>query len=395
MKQGFRIALLSSIITAAMVYVALEWRPLRPQPVSRPAEGVEAVTPDVTLASAPASAPLAEQEMSADERNNVDIYRTYSRGVVNITSTTLAYNFFLQPVPESGSGSGVLIDNTGNVLTNYHVIEGARRLEVTLWDQSKYEAQVVGADPSNDLAVIKIDAPPSDLVAIPLGSTEGIQVGQKVLAIGNPFGLEGTLTTGIISSLGRSIQAGNGRIIEGIIQTDAAINPGNSGGPLLNTSGEVIGINTAIVSPSNTGNIGISFAVPVETVKRVTTDLITYGRVRRVFMGFRGIGLDRLGQIAEALDLGTDSGVLVVDVIPGSPAERGGIRGATRQVRVGNSLIGIGGDVIVEVDGRGVNAVEEVSAALEPRRPGERIPVTVIRGKQQVDIELTLEEESP
>ena len=395
MKQGLRIALLSSIITAAIVYVALEWRPLRPQPVTRSAEGAEQVTPDVTLASSPAPSPLAEQEMSTDERNNVDIYRTYSAGVVNITSTTLAYNFFLQPIPESGSGSGVIIDNTGNIVTNYHVIEGARRLEVTLWDQSRYEARIVGSDPSNDLAVIKIEAPASDLVAIPLGTTEGLQVGQKVLAIGNPFGLEGTLTTGIISSLGRSIQAGNGRIIEGIIQTDAAINPGNSGGPLLNAGGEVIGINTAIVSPSNIGNIGISFAVPVETVKRVTTDLINYGRVRRVFMGFRGIGLGQLGQIAEALDLGTDSGVLVVDVIPGSPAERGGIRGATRQVRVGNSLIGIGGDVIVEVDGRDVNASQGISAVLEPRRPGERIPVTLIRDKRRISLELTLQEESP
>ena len=395
MKQGLRITLLSSIITAAIVYVALEWRPLRPQPATRSAGEAEPVTPDVTFASAPAPSPLAEQKMSTDERNNVDIYRTYSAGVVNITSTTLAYNFFLQPVPESGSGSGVIIDNTGNIVTNYHVIEGARRLEVTLWDQSRYEARIIGADPSNDLAVIRIDAPPSDLVAIPLGTTEALQVGQKVLAIGNPFGLEGTLTTGIISSLGRSIQAGNGRIIEGIIQTDAAINPGNSGGPLLNARGEVIGINTAIVSPSNIGNIGISFAVPVETVKRVTTDLINYGRVRRVFLGFRGIGLGQLGQIAEALDLGTDSGVLVVEVIPGSPAERGGIRGATRQARVGNSLIGIGGDVIVEVDGRDVNASQEVTAVLEPRRPGERIPVTLIRDKRRISLEVTLQEESP
>jgi len=395
MKQGLRIALLSSIISAAMVYVALEWKPLQSQPATRSVEGAELGPTEVTLASTPPPFSRAEQVMSTDERNNVDIYRTYSAGVVNITSTTLAYNFFLQPVPESGSGSGVIIDDNGNIVTNYHVIEGARRLEVTLWDQSKYEAQIIGADPNNDLAVIKIEAPQSVLVPIPLGTTERLQVGQKVLAIGNPFGLEGTLTTGIISSLGRSIQAGNGRIIEGIIQTDAAINPGNSGGPLLNARGAVIGINTAIVSPSNSGNIGISFAVPVETVKRVTGDLINYGRVRRVFMGFRGVGLERLGQITEALDLGTDSGVLVVDVIPGSPAEDGGMRGATRQVRVGNSLIGIGGDVIVEVDGRNVNATEEVSAVLEPRRPGERIQVTVIRNKRRLDLELTLQEESP
>ena len=389
MKQGIRIAFLASVTTIALLYVAFEWHPFSNNSVAPP-QPSETIVPDVALAWT-----QSEQSLSDDELNNVQLYRTYSPGVVNITSTTLAYNFFLQPIPESGSGSGVVIDETGNIVTNYHVVEGARRLEVTLADQTKYEARVIGVDQSNDLAVIRIEAPASSLIPIPLGTTEGLQVGQKVLAIGNPFGLEGTLTTGIISSLGRSIQAGNGRIIEGVIQTDAAINPGNSGGPLLNAKGEVVGINTAIVSPSNIGNIGISFAVPVDTVKRVADDIVAYGRVRRVYMGFKGIAVARLGQIANVLDLGTDSGILVVDIIPGSPAENGGMRGGTRQVRVGNSIIRIGGDVIIEVDGRTVNGVEEVSAELEPRRPGELVPVTVIRNKQRINLELTLQEESP
>ncbi len=397
MNYGLRIAVLTSIITTALVYVILEWRPLRPEPIST--VPVETATPDTTLAApispSVTSTPLQHTELSGDELNNVEIYRKYSPGVVNITSTILTYDFFLRPIPESGSGSGVIADAEGNVVTNYHVIEGARQLEVTLWDQSRYEARVVGTDPSNDIAVIQIDAAGQDLVPIPMGSTEGLEVGQKVLAIGNPFGLDGTLTTGIISSLGRSIQATNGRIIEGIVQTDAAINPGNSGGPLLNTRGEVIGINTAIVSPSNAGNVGIGFAVPVETVRRVTNDLITYGRVRRVFMGFSGLDLARLGGLVEALNLGTESGVLIVGIQPGSPADTGGLLGPTRDVRVGNTRIPVGGDVIVEIDGRSVTTVPEVSAILEQHRPGDQITVTVVRDRGRLDVRLTLLEENP
>jgi len=306
MNQGLRIGVLTAIITTALVYVVLEWRPLRPEPIQ--SEVGDTTTPDVALAApgtvAASTTPRQHTELSPNESNNIEVYRKYSPGVVNITSTILTYDFFLRPIPESGSGSGIIATTDGNIVTNYHVIEGARQLEVTLWDQSRYEARVVGSDPNNDIAVIHIDAAGQDLVPIPMGSTEGLQVGQKVLAIGNPFGLQGTLTTGIISSLGRSIQGTNGRVIEGVIQTDAAINPGNSGGPLLNTRGEVIGINTAIVSPSNTGNVGIGFAVPVETVRRVTNDLIEFGRVRRVFMGFSGLDLARLGGLVEALNLG-------------------------------------------------------------------------------------------
>src|SRR3989475_930478 len=271
MKNIIKVAFLSSIITAAMVYVVLEWRPLRSE---------TARAPEVSWASSVASSPAAvpAARLSDEERNNVEVYQKYSQGVVNITTTTVGYDFFLRPVPmESGTGSGAIIDTQGHIVTNFHVIREAERLEVTLPDKTKHIAKVVGSDPNNDLAVIQIDLPRAGLIPIPVGTSKGLQVGQKVLAIGNPYGLERSLTTGIISSLGRSIQAENGRVIEDIIQTDAAINPGNSGGPLLNSQGEIIGINTAIFSPQNGGNIGIGFAIPVDTVKRITKDLITLG----------------------------------------------------------------------------------------------------------------------
>src|SRR2546426_11951708 len=282
MKNIIKVAFLSSIITAAMVYVVLEWRPLRSE---------TARAPEVSWASSVASSPAAvpAARLSDEERNNIEVYQKYSQGVVNITTTTVGYDFFLRPVPmESGTGSGAIIDDQGHIVTNYHVVRGAERLEVTLPDKSKVDAKVVGADANNDLAVIQISVPRGKLTPIPLGTSKGLLVGQKVLAIGNPYGLERTMTTGIVSSLGRSIQAENGRIIEDIIQTDAAINPGNSGGPLLNSQGQIIGINTAILSPgSNAGSIGIGFAIPADTVRRITADLITTGYVRHPWIGVK------------------------------------------------------------------------------------------------------------
>ena len=395
MKSTLSVAFLTSIITAALVYVVLEWRPLPPTPAAGPVESPPPA-PDVTLdAPAAFTPPPTKQKstLSTDEQNNIDIYRLSNRGVVNITSTTFTFDFFLRAIPESGSGSGILIDKQGHIVTNFHVVENSRALEVTLWDRSRHPATIVGVDPSNDLAVIKVDAPGTDWMPVPLGTTESLQVGQKVLAIGNPFGLEGTLTTGIISSLGRSIRADNGRVMEGIIQTDAAINPGNSGGPLLNANGQVIGINTWILSPANAGSVGIGFAVPVETVRRVSNDLIAYGRVRRVYMGFEGIDLSRLGRLREVLDLGTESGVLVANVTGRSPADRSGLQGLTRTVRIGNSIVPIGGDVVVAIDGRVIASMAEIGTILEPHRPGDQIQVTVLRDGQRTDLQLTLEEE--
>ncbi len=402
MKSTLRVALLTSIITAALVYAGLESRPGQPTPLSTAADtepGAEALIPAAPVFQpvpdpepiSPPPAPEPESDLTSDERNNIEIYRRSSRGVVNITSTTVSYDFFLRPIP--GSGSGVVIDNQGHIVTNYHVIENAQRLEVTLSDLSRHPARVVGIDPSNDLAVIQVDTDNVQWRPIPLGSSRGLRVGQKVLAIGNPFGLEGTLTTGIISSLGRSIEATNGRVIEGIIQTDAAINPGNSGGPLLNAEGEVIGVNTAIISPSNHGSVGIGFAVPVETVNRVSSDLITYGRVRRVYVGFEGINLSDLRGLTEVLNLGTDSGILITNVRVGSPAAESGLIGASQRVRVGNYLIPAGGDVVVSIDGRNVTSMNDVSTILEPHQPGERVELTVFRNGQRINTQLTLQEE--
>jgi S1-C subfamily serine protease len=389
MKNLLKVAFLSSIITAAMVYVVLEWRPLRSD-LSRP--------PDVSWASPStvSSSRTVPQGLSEEERNNIDIYQRYSSGVVNITTTTIGYDFFLRPVPmESGTGSGAIIDDQGHIVTNFHVVRGAETLEVTLPDKSKHQAKVIGADPNNDLAVIQIDVPKgAHLTAIPLGTSKGLLVGQKVFAIGNPYGLERTMTTGIISSLGRSIQAENGRIIEDIIQTDAAINPGNSGGPLLNTQGQMIGINTAIFSPSsNGGSIGIGFAIPADTVKRITADLLTTGYVRHPWLGIGStVKIDDFPGLASALRLSTDRGLMIVDIYQNSPASKAGLRGSTDEVRMGRRILPIGGDIILEFQGRQINSVQELANEIDRYKAGEKVTLTILRNNKKMDVPITLAE---
>jgi S1-C subfamily serine protease len=387
MRNLIKVAFLSSVITAAMVYVILEWKPLRSE-FSQP--------PDVSWASSPVSASRAPAPgLSEEERNNIEIYQRYSSGVVNITTTTIGYDFFLRPVPtESGTGSGAAIDDQGHIVTNFHVVRGAESLEVTLPDKSKLEAKVVGADPNNDIAIIQINAQRAHLTPIPLGTSKGLQVGQKVLAIGNPYGLERTMTTGIISSLGRSIQAENGRVIEDIIQTDAAINPGNSGGPLLNSQGQMIGINTAIFSPSsNGGSIGIGFAIPADTVKRITADLLTTGYVRHAWTGLgTTISLTDFPQIADALRLNTDHGLMIVDIYENSPASRAGLRGATDQLRMGRIRLPIGGDVILEFQGKPVGSIQELLNEVDRYKAGDKVTITILRGNRKAEVPITLAE---
>ena len=387
MKNLIKVAFLSSIITAAMVYVILEWKPLRSD-FSQP--------PEVSWASAPAgiSTAVPPPGLSEEERNNIEIYQRYSPGVVNITTTTIGYDFFLRPVPmESGTGSGAVIDDQGHIVTNFHVVRGAETLEVTLPDKSKHEARVVGADPNNDIAVIQINVPRGRLTSVPLGTSKGLQVGQKVLAIGNPYGLERTLTTGVISSLGRSIQAENGRIIEDIIQTDAAINPGNSGGPLLNSQGQMIGINTAIYSPSNSGSVGIGFAIPADTVRRITGDLLTTGYVRHAWLGIGStVNLADFPGLANALRLNTERGLMIVDTYQNSPASRAGLRGATDEVRIGRRRLPVGGDVLLEFQGKAINSLQELASEVDRYKAGDRVTVTVLRGNRKIDVPVTLEE---
>src|SRR3954463_2366995 len=277
--------------------------------------------------------------LDADEQNNISVYHKNIGSVVNVTSKAVAFDFFYGLVPQEGQGSGFIIDKDGHLLTNYHVIADARQVEITLHNRKKYRATIVGTDRSHDLAIVQIKAP--DLMPMVLGDSKNLQVGQKVYAIGNPFGLAGTLTSGIVSSI-RSVQEPNGININEAIQTDAAINPGNSGGPLLNSHGEVIGINTMIAS-SVGQNAGIGFAIPINTAKAVLNDLMTLGRVRRPALGVRTIAITP--ELADELSLPADHGLLVIQVTPGSAADQAGLHGGSERAYLGNTPIALGGDL--------------------------------------------------
>ncbi|NOY65491.1 MAG: trypsin-like serine protease [Nitrospirae bacterium] len=312
--------------------------------------------------------------LTKEEEINIKVYKDVSPSVVNITTTTLIRDFF-SIYPQKGAGSGSIIDATGYILTNYHVIEGASEITVTLYDGSKYRAGLVGVDPDNDLAIIKIK-PRKKLRPVKLGDSDSLQVGQKVYAIGNPFGLNSTLTTGIISALGRPLTTESGRVIENVIQTDAPINPGNSGGPLLDTSGRLIGINTAIFTPSG-GNIGIGFAIPVNTARELIPDLIRYGKVRRPWIGIIGVPLWR--ELSQALGLSVNKGILVSEVVPGGPADKAGIRGGTIPVEISGTIIYLGGDIIVSMDGKPVGSMEDIKRILKGKKEGDSVLVRIVR----------------
>lgn len=324
--------------------------------------------------------------LDADEQNNISVYHKNIGSVVNVTSKAVAFDFFYGLVPQEGQGSGFIIDKEGHVLTNYHVIADARQVEVTLHNRKKYRATVVGNDRSHDLAVIQIKAP--DLSPMVLGDSKNLQVGQKVYAIGNPFGLAGTLTSGIVSSI-RSVQEPNGININEAIQTDAAINPGNSGGPLLNSHGEVIGINTMIAS-SVGQNAGIGFAIPINTAKAVLNDLLTLGRVRRPVLGVYTLAIGP--DIADQLGLPADYGLLVQRVLPGGAAERAGLRGGTERAYLGNTPIMVGGDLIIAIDGQDVQDQQQLEQVMNNHRAGDTVRITVYRGKRRMDLNLTLGE---
>ncbi|UCF97180.1 MAG: trypsin-like peptidase domain-containing protein [Spirochaetaceae bacterium] len=332
------------------------------------------------------SAPISAQPvqysgtLSSDEANNIQIYEKLNEAVVNITSVTFEYNWFLEPIPKEGTGSGSIIDQKGYVLTNYHVIKNANELSVTLADGSNYRGDIVGVDPENDLAVVKFDPEGRRLTTISFGNSENLRVGQKVLAIGNPFALDRTLTTGIVSGLGRPVRADSGLVIKEMIQTDASINPGNSGGPLLNSRGEMIGVNTMIFSPSG-GSVGIGFAVPVDTARRVVPDLLRYGKVQRGWIDIVPVQL--FPALVRYADLSVSEGVLVSEVVSGSNAEVAGLRGGQQAVRYGRSIIKLGGDIIVEVDGMPIATLMDLLGALEDNKPGETVEVKVIRGRRE------------
>ena len=326
------------------------------------------------------------EPLDAEEQNNISVYRRNIGSVVNITSRVMTYDFFYGLVPQEGQGSGFVIDKEGRILTNYHVIADARQVEVTLHNRKKYKATIVGVDKSHDLAIVQIKAP--DLQPMVLGDATNLQVGQKVYAIGNPFGLAGTLTQGIVSSI-RQVQEPDGMVIEDAIQTDAAINPGNSGGPLLNSHGEVIGINTIIAS-SVGQSAGIGFAIPINTAKAVLNDLVTLGRVRRPALGVRTIPIDP--EISEELGLAADYGLLIVQAVSGGSADRAGLRGGTERAYLGNIPIMIGGDLIVAIDGEKIENQQLLAQIMNRHRAGDTVKATIFRGKKRLDLPVTLGE---
>ena len=330
----------------------------------------------------------AAPEYDAEEQNNIAVYKRVLPSVVNITSTSLVFNFFYGPVPQQGQGSGFILDKAGHILTNFHVVEGANRgVEVQLSNKHRYSAKVVGTDKTHDLALLQIDAP--NLQPVTLADSSQLSVGQKVFAIGNPFGLAGTMTRGIISSI-RQVRGAEGAPIEDAIQTDAAINPGNSGGPLLNSHGEVIGINTMIASNGAEQSSGIGFAIPINTAKAVLADLTRYGQVRRPSLGIVSypIGPD----LAEQMGLNADSGVLIQKVIPGGAADRAGLRGGNEQAYVGNTPIMLGGDLIIAIDGQQITDPQDISGVMDRHQAGDTITVTILRGRRQMNIKLILGE---
>lgn len=330
----------------------------------------------------------AEPEFNNAELNNIAVYKRVLPSVVNITSTTVTLDFFYGYVPAEGQGSGFILDKQGHLLTNYHVIANARKIEVQTWDKHRYTAQVIGKDRQHDLALLQISAP--NLTPAVLASSHDLQVGQQVYAIGNPFGLSGTMTSGIISAI-RSVKGGpEDAPIENAIQTDAAINPGNSGGPLLNSHGEVIGINSMIAQNGAEQNAGIGFAIPIDTAKAVLNDIQKYGYARRPSLGISTLAIGP--DLAEQMGLPASYGLLIESTVPNGAAARAGLRGGNQTAYVGNMQISIGGDLIVAVDGQPVTNAQELSDIMNKHQPGDTLTVTFYRGRRKMSARITLGE---
>lgn len=362
----------------------------------------EQVTPMALVTPTPAPAtptphpPVTVVTDVQDLQTQIEaVYASAKDSVVHIGVVTLAYDFFYNPIPQEGSGSGFVYDTAGHIVTNYHVIEGAQEVNVTFADGTSVPAQVVGSDPSTDLAVVKVDLPTASLRPLPLGDSTQLSVGQFVVAIGNPFGLDHTLTFGVISSLGRVIQSPDGRYIGEAIQTDAAINPGNSGGPLLDLSGNVIGVNAQIVSTSQS-NAGIGFAIPARTVQRVVPQLIAKGYYDHPYIGVQYFPYPLSSQWARIFrdEAGVnvpDHGLMIADVVPGSPADKAGLRGGSKLVTLRGIRVRVGGDVIVALDGKPVKTAQDLQVYLDTyKQVGDTLNVTVLRDGQELNLPVTL-----
>ncbi|MFW6097781.1 MAG: S1C family serine protease [Chloroflexota bacterium] len=366
----------STATPAVTVAVQLLDEPASPQPVA---------DPTMTPARAPEEVLGA---VDVEEELIANVYERVGPAVVHITSRVTTLNFFFGPVPSEGTGSGFILDQEGHIVTNYHVIEGADSIMVTLPDESTAAAEVVGVDPPNDLALLRIDVPAEQLTPVELGSSADLRVGQRAIAIGNPFGLDRTLTMGVISALGRPLQTSGDNFIYNVVQTDAAINPGNSGGPLLDSRGRVIGVNTAI----REGAEGIGFAVPVDTVKRIVPALIEQGYYPHPWLGF--LGYDITPALADALELPVERGILVAQLYRGGPAAEAGVRGAQQEVVVGNRRLLAGGDVVVGIDDRSVADWEDLSEYLELHtQVGDEVMLHLLRDGEDLSLTLTVGEQ--
>ncbi len=378
--RAVRLVALGLIIGLASWWAGARWGP-------RNAESVHAV-----LAPAP-PAPL-----DSDEEINVRVYSQSAPGVANIVTTVLQYDFFFNVVPSEGAGSGFVIDAQGHILTNFHVVEGAQSIEVILGDiksQKRFTAKFIGGDPRNDIALIKIDPKGYQLTPLPMADSSALRVGQRVLAIGNPFGFQSTLTTGVVSALGRTIQTGQNprtgqpTFIDEAIQTDAAINRGNSGGPLLNSAGQVIGMNTAIYTPSGT-TAGIGFAIPINTARRIVQDILEVGRPRQAYIGVESTPL--WDELASYIEAPVTRGMLIERVVPGGPGDKAGLKGGTRAVNAGMRRLLLGGDVITAIDGEPVTDPLSLNVVMNRKRPGDVVAVTLYRGRNKLDVKVTLGE---
>ena len=329
----------------------------------------------------------AQPAFTPQEQNNISVYKRVLPSVVNVTSSALAFDFFYGVVPQQGQGSGFILSKDGQILTNYHVIEDAQKVEVTLSDKHKYAAQIILQDQAHDVALLQIKA--ANLTPAVLSQSRGLEVGQTVYAIGNPFGLNGTMTTGIISSI-RSVREPGGVPIENAIQTDAAINPGNSGGPLLNAHGDVIGMNTLIASNGAEQSSGIGFAIPVDTIKALLSDFTKYGRIRRPSLGIVSLAIGP--GLAQQMGLPADNGVLIQQTVAGGAAERAGLRGGSQRAYLGNTPIYLGGDLIVAIDSTPIANTQDISEVMDEHNTGDTVTVTFFRDRRRMSLPVTLAE---
>jgi S1-C subfamily serine protease len=356
-------------------------------PVSAPAAVAQPTLTNADTALVASASPAAlKPSLSPEELINIRVYQGANQGVVNVTTRTVSYDrFFMFPSPGEGAGSGSVIDKRGHILTNYHVVEDARQIQVTLPSGKSYPAEIVGSDADQDVAVLKIDAPASELLPVPVGTSDNLQVGQRVYTLGNPFGLEGTLTTGIISNLNRTLPSRTGREMKSIIQTDAAMNPGNSGGPLLDTSGRMIGMNVAIASKIGQ-SAGVGFAIPINRIRQIVPQLIEHGRVVRADIG-----------IVAVMEM--NEGLQIVETNRGGPADQAGLRGwkkVRRNVRRGPLVYTVeendrsAADIIVAVDGAPVESASAFVEKIEEHRPGDQIVLTILRGGERLDVPVEL-----